>query len=144
MLCASLQFAKMTFVILLVYRPSFFWEPEAFFVEFPTVLEAHVIHTCPILITGDSILKLHDRIHADYIKFKAVLDSFGLVQLVTGPTHIKRETLDIVVVRLNLKTPDVHVFMPEISDHSLLEVHMPCCKPAAVPVLFKRRAWGPV
>jgi len=34
------------------------------------------------------------------------------------------------------------VFMPELSDNSLLEVHMPCCKPAAVPLLLERRARG--
>jgi len=114
--------------------------PDAFFVELSAVLEALVTHTCPILITNDFNLKLHDRLHADYIRFEAVLDSFRLVQLVTGPTHIKGGTLDIVVVRSDLKTPDIHVFMPELSDHSLLEVHMPCCKPAAVPVLLERRA----
>ena len=64
MICASLQFARMTLVILLVYRPSSSWVPDVFFAELSTVLEALVTHTCPILIIGSymiaSILTISD------------------------------------------------------------------------------------
>jgi len=118
LICVKLQCFKTTFVVLFIYRPSSAPARNKIFSQFTSILETFTTLNCHILVTGDLNLKLHDPLHVDCLRFGEVLVTFGLVQLVAGPTHLHGGTLDVVVVRSDLVTPDVHVFMPEFSDHS--------------------------
>ena len=70
-----------------------------FFTEFSEYLESAVLSKENLLISGDFNIHV-DNIHdSDAIKFSDLLESFGLKQHVTGPTHKDGHTLDLIVTR---------------------------------------------
>src|SRR5271163_964967 len=95
-MCAKMQWKQATIIVLLIYRPGSTAASNAFFEELSAVLEALAMFNCPTLITGDLNLKLLDSTHADARRFGDMMKSFGLVQLVDGPTHIGGGKLDLV------------------------------------------------
>ena len=72
-----------------------------------------------LLISGDFNIHV-DNIHdSDAIKFSDLLESFGLKQHVTGPTHKDGHTLDLIVTqcsdRILSAPPKVDCY---VSDHA--------------------------
>ena len=62
-------------------------------------------------------LNVADDPHA--VKWRYVIDSHGLVQHVTSPTHRQGHTLDVVVVTpSDCPVTDVRIEPPTLSDHS--------------------------
>ena len=115
-----------TIKIIIIYRPPY---SEAhpvpaseFFREFSSNLETIVL--CPevLLVTGDFNFHLDDDSDADAKKFMELLDTFGLQQHVTTPTHVSGHILEFVISR---SSNDINVFSLEssyfISDHCFIE-----------------------
>jgi len=94
-----------------------------YFTEFSEYLESAVLSKENLLISGD--LNIHvDNIHnSDAKKFSDLLESFGLKQHVTGPTHKDGHTLDLIVTRCSDRIlsapPKVDCYL---SDHASV-----CC-----------------
>ena len=98
-----------------------------FFTEFSEYLESVVLSKQNLLISGHFNIHV-DNIHdSDAIKFSDLLESFGLKQHVTGPTHKGGHTLDLIVTRCSdcilSAPPKVDCYL---SDHASV-----CCKLAS-------------
>ena len=59
-----------------------------------------------LLITGDFNFHLDDSLNNDSHKFNELLETFGLLQHVKGPTHTSGHTLDLLISR---STNDIKV-----------------------------------
>ena len=124
-------------MLFIIYRPPYSDEHQVptsvFLTEFSEYLESAVLSKENLLISGD----LHvDNIHdSDAIKFSDLLESFGLKQHVTRPTHKDGHTLDLIVTRCSDRIlsapPKVDCYL---SDHASV-----CCKLASqrAPLLDK-------
>jgi len=69
-----------------------------------------------------------------------MLQSFGLLQSVVGPTREQR-TLDLVITRSDRPPPVVVVDPAEISDHSLVRFQLSIQRPPLQFVDVSTRAW---
>ena len=80
----------------LVYRP-----PDTSVINFlkdlAIVLEDNIIHTGEIILLGDYNIKVNDDQSMDSINLSDFLDSFGLHNSITFPTHRLQNTLDLVI-----------------------------------------------
>lgn len=75
-----------------------------------------------MLVSGDFNFHLDDPSDADARKFMELMDTFGLLQHITTPTHVSGHILDLIISRLS---NDINVFPPTstyyISDHCFTE-----------------------
>jgi len=135
-----LKISRSNVIVFSVYRTG----PVTvdFYDELTSVLELLIVHSCPVLITGDFNIHLDDPRDKDAIKFNDILDSFGLVQSVHDPTHLQGRTLDAIITRKDLPLPDICVGLPgEFSDHSLLISQLQLPRPPVCFVDVSTRAW---
>jgi len=107
------------------------------FSEFANLLELLISYRC----TGDMNLHLSEHTHSDYKKLTEILNSFGMVQIISTPTHISGGLLDVVIVRTDQAIPNCLVHSPEILDHSLLEIFLPYSPPTVAFVQSECRSW---
>ena len=81
-------------LIAVIYRPGSKPDTCTLFSEFTELLSLVAKYSC-------DLINIHlDRDIADTKKFNNLLSSHGLVQLVTGPTHSRGLTLDVIITRL--------------------------------------------
>jgi len=92
-------------VVIGVYRPGGESVASEFFDELSAVLEQLAAYSCPVVVTGD--LNLHiDVVGAcNARRFQELMDTFGLQQSVTAPTHRDGHILDVLVTRSDLPNP---------------------------------------
>ena len=91
-----------------------------YFEEFSDYLESIILSSEPLLITGD--FNIHVKVVGDPYRLKRLelLETMGLRQHVTAPTHESGNTLDLIITLqfedLVRETPisDYHMY---ISDH---------------------------
>lgn len=98
--------------------------------EFSTLLESTILESGHLVILGDFNIHMEAEINSDSAKFKDLLESFGLVQNVTGPTHEKGHTIDLVISRMghqHLSLINTDFSMP--SDHAALHFKINFMKP---------------
>ena len=109
--------------IIAVYRPPY---SEAhpvtanmFFDEFANYLENVVM--CPgiLVITGDFNFHLDDPTNSDANTFTELLETFGLLQHISLPTHVSGHTLDLLITRSSndISICSTNVSSLRISDH---------------------------
>src|SRR5207245_6600091 len=106
--------------ILTIYRPPSS-SKKLFSTEFPTLLENLISTPSELIITGDFNFHV-DNINCAYAtSFLTLLETFGLSQLVSFPTHDSCHTLDLLITRLtsNILT-DVTFTYPALYDHSAI------------------------
>ena len=130
--------------LIVVYRPPYSVAhpvlPGKFFEEFSNYLEDIVL--CPeiLLITGDFNFHLDDTINSNTInsntiKFNEMLETFGLKQHVSIPTHLSNHILDLLITR---STTDINISSIEstlfLSDHCFVECNISIPRPK----LFKK------
>ena len=70
-----------------------------FLEDLATVLEDNINHTGEIILLGDYNIKVNDDQCMDSINLSDFLDSFGLHNSITFPTHRLQNTLDLVITR---------------------------------------------
>ena len=130
-------------VVIGVYRPGGESVASEFFDELSAVLEQLAAYSCPVVVTGD--LNLHiDVVGAcNARRFQELMDTFGLQQSVTAPTHRDGHILDVLVTRSDLPNPAVEVRpWGELSpDHSLVLFQLPLPRPPLKFINFSTRAW---
>jgi len=75
-----------------------------------------------MVIGGDFNLRAQDDNDPDSRRFASLLSSFDMVQHVRGPTHLRGNTLDLMMTFTD-HVPDHTTAMPPgaISDHSLID-----------------------
>ena len=91
------------FRLCVVYRPppskTNNFRNSVFFDEWSDFLDRIVIIPDELIITGDLNFHLDDTNDSDATKFLQSLDEHGLFQHVTGPTHQRGHTLDVLITR---------------------------------------------
>jgi hypothetical protein len=86
-----------SFLFLAIYRPGSVRPANQFYDELAVVLKELVAQGGPITIGGDINIPVEKPDDPDAVRFAAILASFDVVQYVSGPTHTKAGTLDLVV-----------------------------------------------
>ena len=117
--------------LLIIYRPPSSSKSGLSSSVFLDEFTHHLDHLCTtsgqLLVFGDFNLHYDQAAYQDVKAFKDVLDTFSLIQHVTGPTHRKGHILDLVMTReeeLDIKGMQNHG--PVISDHSAISFLIPC------------------
>jgi hypothetical protein len=83
-----------------------------------------------LIICGDFNIHVDDLANAASHRLLDLLDAFGLVQHVTGPTQVGHHTLDLIITRADWAPSDVQVNPPAFSDHSLIICSFALARPA--------------
>ena len=103
----------------------------AFLEEFSEFLESVVFCANHLLITGDFNIHMDVADDADAIKLCELLESVGLEQHVTVPTHISKHTLDLMITRqsdpLGISVPWTDYLF---SDHMPVHCQLTISKPS--------------
>lgn len=104
-----------------------------FFDVFSVVLESAAFCSRHLLITGDFNIHMDVASDADAIRLCGLLESIGLKQQVTVPTHISGHTLDLVITRfsdhLGISTPWTdYLFSDHMPAYSKLQVYKPASR----------------
>lgn len=120
--------------LIAVYRPPYSMAhpvlPGKFFDEFSSYLEDIIL--CPeiLLITGDFNFHLDDTGNTNTIKLNEMLETFGLKQHVSIPTHSSNHILDLLITR---STTDINISSIEstlyLSDHCFIECELSIPRP---------------
>lgn len=104
--------------------------------EFAQLVESVVITDTHILICGDFNLHVDDIKDTDAVRFLNILESFNLCQRVTGPTHKRGHTLDLLITRSDETLVNNTRVLPDVySDHHLITCKLECPNPPLSKVL---------
>jgi len=107
-------------VVVAVYRPGSQPVTNEFFDEFTDVLERCSLYARCVVV-GDINLHLDDTRSAHAIKFRSILNDFGMVDRVCQPTHKDGHQLDVFISRHDHPVSTLRVDPPQmLSDHSLI------------------------
>ena len=131
----SLQVATNSdiFNLITIYRPPQSQVNKSsvadFLDEFAILLETLITRTGQLIIIGD--LNIHlDTDNANAVKFKELLNSFNLKQLVQEPTHDKRHILDLVITRTDdLDISNIRIDYSLPSDHAVVHFNINTLRP---------------
>ena len=112
--------------LIVIYRPP----PSSanrltvaqFLEEFSIFLEYLVLLSADVLIIGDFNFRVDDAMHEDAKEFLTLLDNFNLSQHIVEPTHKYGLTLDLIISKQSASL--VNVFLPWISDHSVVQANI--------------------
>ncbi len=123
--------------IILVYRPPPSAKnkltPKAFLDDFTLLLEELAVYPSDFIIMGDFNIHIDNMSDSLSSHFCDILDSMGLRQHVTGPTHSAGHTLDLVITRANsLLVNEITVSDPGISDHCAITISLRIQKPPTI------------
>ena len=85
--------------------------------EWPLFLSKFATSDKPIIIVGDLNFHLDKPLDRDTMNFTSCLETFGLKQHVTGPTHVAGHTLDVTITRdTDNIVGDIEIIDPGLSD----------------------------
>src|SRR5437867_4988637 len=116
-LCVRLTIASTSFTLLVIYRPPCS-NSTLFQAEFSTLLEDLISSPSELIITGDFNFHVDDPNSPSGSSFLTLLDTFGLSQLVSFPTHTAGYTLDLLITRSSSTLfSDIDYACPSLSDH---------------------------
>ena len=103
---------------------------SVFFDEISDLFAAYTITTNRLLITGDFNIHIDEPEKPDVCKFLQIIESFGLKQHVSVPTHVAAHTLDLVITRDGCdflsNSPQAHFMM---TSHSTVLFKLNWTKP---------------
>ena len=117
--------------VLLIYRPPDNTLCVLFLEELLVLLEQIMAEfTGLLLISGDFNLHVDDPCSTYANRFNEILESCNLKQHVTGATHAKGHTLDLVISKKdNPLITEIKIFDPVISDHCAVHCNLSVQKP---------------
>ena len=130
--------------LVIIYRPQTTKEKQRtapiFFNEFSTFFEG--IATVPhhLLIAGDFNFHMDNLQDREAAKFADFLDSAGLIQHVSGPTHTKGHTLDLILSRMTdvfISNVSSTFYLP--SDHAAISSFLHIARPEPVKMEISSR-----
>ena len=112
-----------------------------FFTDFCELVEALTNCKQPLLISDDFNIHLDNTANPDAIKISDILDSANSIQNVSGATHRKGHTLDIIITqRDDNLVSDVKILQDIYSDHLVITCKLNCPKPPLSKVLVSYRS----
>lgn len=112
--------------LIVIYRPQLnaLKKPtnNVFITEFASLLENFISDTSHLYICGDFNYHFNNKEDPIAEKFRALLQSFDLVQHVTRPTHDKGNILDLLITRqLENSIQDMDIIYNLPSDHAAVK-----------------------
>ena len=118
--------------VVAVYRPPVSsinaLTASTFMNEFSTYLENLGLVPEELMIVGDFNLHIEDLTNFYAREFLNLLDTFNVSQRVNEPTH---HTLDLLITRQGSNLiNDIRVYVPWISDHSIVQFKTTIMKPS--------------
>lgn len=118
--CVRFSISSTSYTILTIYRPPL-TSKSLFNSELSTLLEDLASHPSELIITGDFNIHIDDQNSSSTSSFLTLLDTFGLSQLVSFPTHISGHTLDLLITRTASNiVSEIDFTLSSISDHSAI------------------------
>ena len=135
-LCCDFQFpgTSTPIKILVLYRPPYSRKNKistaAFIDEFADCTATLLTSQCKLLIVGDFNIHWDNSSNSETQKFRDILNSFGLTQMVQDGTHTNGHILDYVITRSCdslVKSVEVSSLL---SDHAALHCVLNISKPA--------------
>ena len=132
--------------LIVIYRPP----PSSanrltvaqFLEEFSIFLEYLVLLPADVLIMGDFNFHVDDAMDQDAKEFLTLLDTFNLSQHIVEPTHKYGHTLDLMISKQGASLiKNVNVFLPWISDHSVVQANIMTTKPRFLKKNVTFRKW---
>ena len=129
---AELTYRSTKLVLCVVYRTSRRAATNTFLEEFGHLIDSYTLPTGRPIIVGDFNLHLDQPQTPIVSRFLDVLHDSGFKQHVTGPTHIKGHTLDLVITHVDdnmIYSIDTHY--PGLSDHFAPVCTLTLAKPTA-------------
>jgi hypothetical protein len=112
-----------------------------FFNEFSDLLDCTTTSSGKLLLCGDFNFHWDNQQHSDTMHMKDILESAGLQQLVSGPTHTSGHTIDWILTResenLVSKTEISHL----ISDHHMIHCSLSLFKPPLPQIVQSYRCY---
>ncbi len=108
--------------ILLISIYRLLYVPVAIFhEEFAELLEMYTVLNDDFIIAGDINIHVETDESAS-VKFHEIIDIFDLKQHVTGPTHIKGHTIDVIITRNDKSAvKEVLITQYNLSHHFLID-----------------------
>ena len=104
-------------------------------------MELLSVFDLPVTITGDINIHFQTVDETNTKRMNEILESFGLVQHVSEPTHGRGGILDVVITSIDQPPTAVSVDDVGISDHMLLTWPVKLAQPSPVYVTTSRRNW---
>ena len=120
LLACSLRSSSIIYTQVVIYLPGSEQVTDRFFDEITTLLEIVATFQSQVVISGDFNIHVDDPNDRHGHHFLEILDSFDMVQNITGSTHKGGHTLDFVITRRNSPPTGYRVDPPVYSDHSLV------------------------
>ena len=131
LLACYLNSAVGKFILVNVYRPSSHNITEAFFKDLTSLHEIISTYSSMTVLVGDFNIHVNDSHDVMALRFLDLIDAFGLVQHVTGPTHAHGHTLDLVITAPNYAPTDISTDPSNIiSDHGFVTCQFAMALPA--------------
>ena len=141
----SLVYGNFNARLIIVYRPPPSKKNKLttamFFTDFSELIELLTICDQPLLISGDFNFHIDNTANSDAMKFTDILDSANLAQHVSGATHRKGHTLDLIITQRGEElVSDVEILQDIYSDHRVVTCKLNCPKPPLSKVLTSYRS----
>ena len=115
---------------------------NTFISEFTPILIDHLCKSLNVLLLGDFNYHVNAETNAYTKEFLGLLECFGLKKHVEVETHIKGNTLDLVITRENEFLPtDITTDTSVTSDHAAVLFGIPTTKPLSENKTTKCRRW---
>ncbi|XP_067305539.1 uncharacterized protein [Pseudorasbora parva] len=135
-LCSVNDKSLLTFVLATVYRPP--GHNTDFIKEFAGFVSELVLAVDKVLIVGDFNIHVDNEKDALGLAFRDILNSIGVRQHVSGPTHRLNHTLDLIMSHgINVDTVKILQQSDDISDHYLISCILNLPKAAKPSPRFK-------
>ena len=116
---------------------------NTFISEFTPILIDHLWKSLNVLSLGDFNYHVNAETNACIKEFLGLLECFGLKNHVEVETHIKGNTLDLVITRENyFLLMDITTDTSVISDHAAVLFGIPAPKPLSENKTTKCRRWN--
>ena len=136
----SIQFA-------VIYRPPPSTEnglkTSEFLEDFEVFLEELSIIPDNVVLLGDYNIHVDEPDKSETRKFNDILASNGFCQLISGPTHKKGHTLDLLLTNENDHIIQRHEVLPQYySDHRFITCSLNHMKPPPAKVVISSRQFG--
>ena len=122
-LAVNVQRSWANIVIVVVYNPVSASADKLFFDEFADLMERVAALSVLVAVVGDVNIHLDYPLLATSVKFNNIIFGCDMVQLVTGPTHTTRHTLDVFITQSSTSV-NVNIDPPVYSDHSLISAEI--------------------
>ena len=128
--------SRLRFMLATVYRPP--GHHTDFIKEFADFLSELILTADKVLIVGDFNIHIDNEKDALGLAFKDIVNSIGVRQHVSGPTHRRNHTLDLILSHgIDVDAVEILQQSDDISDHYLVSCKFHLAKAAKPTPCFK-------